>query len=393
MKDSESGNRLGSYLRARRELVSPAQAGIPARFQSGRASSALDQIRRTYGWMDSHDPGITHWEGTGPDGSLYEGAYTSMAHGWSTGVLPALTHQLLGARPTAPGYTGWEVRPHPGDVTWAHGQLPTPAGPLTVDWTHTTTTFTLTVEAPGGTRGAVSLPVDAARSVVRQEGHVVRDGRRARVVLRTAITTGQYRPGDHLGEVEIAERLSVSRGTVREALRHLQQEGLVTPGARGMLRVSQLTPTEVRELFQVREVLEGLAVAHLIASPKRKQSAKALREALDQLQYAFDKEADLTAKVEADLGFHLLLCELAGNSMLLRTWKQLEGPMRVAIMSAGDEHRDDAMSPATHAPIADAIERGDAAAAQEILHDHMAAAIRRLGIENERIESGGHESA
>ncbi|MFH8466305.1 alpha-L-rhamnosidase C-terminal domain-containing protein [Streptomyces sp. NPDC017991] len=153
---------------------------IVARFESGRESSALDQIRRTYGWMDSHDPGITNWEGIGPDGSLYEGAYTSMAHGWSTGVLPALTHQLLGARPTSPGYKGWEVKPHPGDVAWAQGELPTPTGSLAVDWSNTAKSFTLTLRVPHGTRGAVSLPVSDARAVVRQEGRVVWDGRRAR---------------------------------------------------------------------------------------------------------------------------------------------------------------------------------------------------------------------
>src|SRR5512135_1262952 len=49
-------------------------------------------------------------------------------------------------------------------------------------------------------------------------------------------------PGDYLGEVELAGRLGISRGTVREALRHLQQEGLVTAGHRGMLRVNQLSP-------------------------------------------------------------------------------------------------------------------------------------------------------
>ena len=54
--------------------------------------------------------------------------------------------------------------------------------------------------------------------------------------LHSAITSGEYRPGSHLGEEELAGRLGVSRGTVREALRHLQQEGLVTAGARGMLR-------------------------------------------------------------------------------------------------------------------------------------------------------------
>ena len=52
---------------------------------------------------------------------------------------------------------------------------------------------------------------------------------RALEALRSAITSGQYRPGDPLGEEQLAGRLGVSRGTVREALRHLQQEGLVTP--------------------------------------------------------------------------------------------------------------------------------------------------------------------
>ena len=92
---------------------------------------------------------------------------------------------------------------------------------------------------------------------------------RALSALRSAITSGQYRPGDHLGEVELAGHLGVSRGTVREALRHLQQEGLVTPTARGMLRVRSHTATEIKELFQVRAALEGLAVRLLIASPKR----------------------------------------------------------------------------------------------------------------------------
>ncbi|MGW7688352.1 GntR family transcriptional regulator [Streptomyces asiaticus] len=206
---------------------------------------------------------------------------------------------------------------------------------------------------------------------------------RALVALRTAIITGQYRPGDHLGEVEIAERLSVSRGTVREALRHLQQEGLVTAGSRGMLRVSQLTPTEVRELFQVREALESLAVAQIIASPRREEAVKALRKALEQLRQASERGVDLDVRVETDLAFHLLLCELSGNSVLLKTWRHLEGPIRVVIMSAAGERREVAMSAAGHMPIVDAIERGDSAAAQEVLHTHMASAMQQLGIERD----------
>src|SRR5919107_1536268 len=106
---------------------------------------------------------------------------------------------------------------------------------------------------------------------------------RALEALRAAIASGQYRPGDHLGEVELGKHLGVSRGTVREALRHLQQEGLVTAGNRGMLRVNSVSPKEIRELFRVRAALEGLAVAEIIASPQRADAAARLRAALEQL--------------------------------------------------------------------------------------------------------------
>jgi DNA-binding GntR family transcriptional regulator len=71
---------------------------------------------------------------------------------------------------------------------------------------------------------------------------------RALEALRSATMIGRYRPGHHLGEQELAKHLGVSRGTAREALRHLQQEGLVTAGNRGMLRVNSPSPRELREL-------------------------------------------------------------------------------------------------------------------------------------------------
>ena len=146
---------------------------IQARFRTGQVDSAIDQIKRMYGWMSTHDPGLTSWEGIGANGSMYEGPYTSAAHGWSTGVLPALTNELLGATPTGPGFATWSVQPHPGKVTWARGQLPTPHGPLSVSWTagQCGRAFTLTVDAPRGTSGTITIPtIGTAR--------VLLDGRR-----------------------------------------------------------------------------------------------------------------------------------------------------------------------------------------------------------------------
>ena len=197
---------------------------------------------------------------------------------------------------------------------------------------------------------------------------------RALEALRAAILAGQYRPGDHLGEVELAGSLGVSRGTVREALRHLQQEGLVTAGNRGMLRVNSLTPGEVRELFEVRAALESLAVRELIASPRRAAAVAALREALGHLA---DEEADVTARIQADLAFHLLLCRLAGNSMLVEAWQRLEGRMRVAILN-GAAWQAPMMARDRHAPIVDAIERGDVPAAVSVVEEHMASAAEHF---------------
>ncbi|SDC91594.1 DNA-binding transcriptional regulator, GntR family [Geodermatophilus telluris] len=191
--------------------------------------------------------------------------------------------------------------------------------------------------------------------------------------LRAAILSGRYRPGDHLGEVELAGSLGVSRGTVREALRHLQQEGLVRPGARGMLRVNSLSPAEVHELFRVRAALEALAVREVIASSGRDSAAAALREAVEQLS----DDGEPSVRMEADLAFHLLLCRLSGNSMLVEAWQRLEGRMRVAILN-GAAWQAPMMARDRHVPIVEAVERGDVEAAVRIVDEHMTAAAEHF---------------
>ncbi|TVY80475.1 hypothetical protein LSUE1_G006055, partial [Lachnellula suecica] len=135
---------------------------IDARFKTaGLAESALEEIRRLYGWMAANDPGITQWEGIADNGTKYEGAFTSLAHGWSTGIVPALTNNVLGVTPTGPGYTAYNVKPIPGDVQWAKGVVPTPNGPISVYWNSDKAhgLFFLSVSAPNGYSGTISVPV------------------------------------------------------------------------------------------------------------------------------------------------------------------------------------------------------------------------------------------
>lgn len=138
---------------------------IAARFATpGQASSAFEELRRLYGWMASHDPQITMWEGIGPGGAPYEGAFTSMAHGWSTGIVPLLTSYVLGVKPQSPGFQTWRICPvvDGGGLTWAKGDVPTPQGNIGVSWerenAQTGTVFTLSIETPDNSSGVVCIP-------------------------------------------------------------------------------------------------------------------------------------------------------------------------------------------------------------------------------------------
>ncbi|KAI0816675.1 Six-hairpin glycosidase-like protein [Xylaria sp. FL0064] len=143
-----------------------------ARFESGDAGGAIDLIRRTWGWMAGSDPGITHWEGIGADGSKYEAADTSLAHGWSTGVTPLLTTYVLGVKPVKPGFAEWAVDPVvTDDIAWARGVVPTPYGPLGVTWERNSNgDLVVTLDAPNGTTGTVGGAASGMEGVRVQGG-------------------------------------------------------------------------------------------------------------------------------------------------------------------------------------------------------------------------------
>ena len=86
--------------------------------------------------------------------------------------------------------------------------------------------------------------------------------------LRNAVTSGEIKPGTRLVETELSAALGISRGTLREALRQLQQEGLVEAGDRGRLTVRTLTDAEILDMFAVRAALEGLAAAIISTLPE-----------------------------------------------------------------------------------------------------------------------------
>jgi DNA-binding GntR family transcriptional regulator len=211
-------------------------------------------------------------------------------------------------------------------------------------------------------------------SLLRLEKTSLRE--QALTSLRRAITTGQIAPGTHLVETELSEALQISRGTLREAMRQLQQEGLISAGARGRLSVRHLDGKEIRDIFGVRSALESLAARELCGRPDRSTVIDKLRDAVKDMEKW--SASNLEDRIEADLKFHRTMCHLTGNETLLHSWSSLEGSIRMSIMFAGVERAVKNMDFKRHSDIVDAIESGDADKAEATVRDHMAGAAETL---------------
>jgi len=198
----------------------------------------------------------------------------------------------------------------------------------------------------------------------------------ALAALRAAITSGELEPGRHLVETELSEMLQISRGTLREALRQLEQEGLLSAGPRGRLSVRHLDEKEIRDIYSVRAALESLAARTLCELPDRQHVISSLKSAIEAMSAA--EKSSMQDRVESDLEFHRTLCRLTGNETLLHSWEALEGSIRMSIMFAGQEKGVSNMSVDRHYDIVAAIETGDAALARNTIREHMDTAAANL---------------
>ena len=152
--------------------------------------------------------------------------------------------------------------------------------------------------------------------------------------LRMAIATGRFPPGTRLIERELCEIMGVSRTSLREALRELQAEGLVTLQRNRGLSVSVITEETARSIYEVRAVLEGLA-ARLFARNATQRQIEELHRAVARLAEVYDSfsaEAFIAAKAH----FYDVLLEGAGNAVaadMLRRIHTRVSQLRVVSLS------------------------------------------------------------
>jgi DNA-binding GntR family transcriptional regulator len=133
-------------------------------------------------------------------------------------------------------------------------------------------------------------------------------------VMREAIRSGKFRPGEHLREADVAKWLNISRTPVREAFHRIVSEGLLTNGPWNGVMVAELKPEQLAQLYAIREVLEGAAAA-LAAQ----HATKAEVQRLFKIVANGTGETDPGKYVAINAEFHQTLYGAAHNPYLLQS--------------------------------------------------------------------------
>lgn len=188
--------------------------------------------------------------------------------------------------------------------------------------------------------------------------------------IRRRIIAGAYSPGQRVFEDQIAADLDVSRNPVREALQALAGEGFIELEPRRGARVAVVSQARAGELFEVREVLEGL-VASLAATRCTDAEVAAMRAVVDEGCDAAER-GNLTALPALNTRFHTLLATSARNAMLAETIEHLRHliewiySQRIAQRAPRSWQE--------HSRIVDAIAGGDPDTAERVARAHIAMA-------------------
>ena len=142
-------------------------------------------------------------------------------------------------------------------------------------------------------------------------------------ILRHKILSGEIKPGERIIEAKVAEELKVSRGPLREALRQIEEEGLVVYEAQKGCVVKTMTYEEMQETYLIQSTLEKLAVQMCGGEISKEQD-----EEMQKLVLSMEKAANqknLYEVIEFDEQFHECIVKTAHSEKLHRIWKILEG--------------------------------------------------------------------
>ncbi|MYT73855.1 GntR family transcriptional regulator [Streptomyces sp. cg28] len=190
-------------------------------------------------------------------------------------------------------------------------------------------------------------------------------------LLRQAVVDGDLGPGDRVVESEIARRLGVSQAPVREAVKRLAREGLLTHVPRRGHFVVEISAEDAEHARQVREPLERLA-AQLAAQHITGEQLAELDALVERMHEAV-AASDVSSFRVADIEFHTVVSQCAGNPFLTRMWEVIEPSLRTLRAISDPLFDGDWQAMAhEHGRLVDLLRDGDADKAAAAFADHAA---------------------
>ena len=187
--------------------------------------------------------------------------------------------------------------------------------------------------------------------------------------LRQAILRGEMEPGERLMEIQLADKLGVSRTPIREAIRKLELEGLVIMIPRKGAEVAHITEKDMRDVLEVRAALEELA-ATLACRNVTPERIEELKMANKRFEAAIISK-DVVAIVDADVNFHDIIYAMTDNQRLIQIINNLREQMyRYRFEYIKDANmREDLRR--EHREITDAIIKGECERAKAAISIHI----------------------
>lgn len=187
--------------------------------------------------------------------------------------------------------------------------------------------------------------------------------------LREAILKGELEPGERLMEIQLAERLGVSRTPIREAIRKLELEGLVIMIPRKGAEVAKITEKGLKDVLEVRCALEGLAI-ELACKRIDSEGIKSLKDNLAEFKSAA-RDNDITALAEKDVQFHDIIFTATNNEKLIQLLYNFREQMyryRVEYLKDVESHQQLIKE---HESIIHALEIRDCESAKKHIEHHI----------------------
>lgn len=187
--------------------------------------------------------------------------------------------------------------------------------------------------------------------------------------LRESILDGSLPPGAKLTEPELARQLETSRGPIREALRDLEQEGLVRSQAHRSVRVVEISREEVLEvLVPIRLVIEKYAFRRALTQFSA-SDIETLEQCVENMRVVA-AEGDAEALGDLDVEFHRFVIDRAGQEQCGQIWRSLQPRIRAHFRKEQKTQRLDGVVE-EHAQLLDALKSGDADDLDERVREHV----------------------